>query len=76
VEDEVAGDGDGAREKKVEMGLMGWKMEPLSILRKSYRSPLRLRGRRAATSPWSASLPPRREFAADPLVAAMRTKDI
>jgi hypothetical protein len=39
VEDEVAGDGDGGREKKVEMGLMGGKMEPLSIFRKSYRSP-------------------------------------
>jgi hypothetical protein len=34
VEDEVARDGGGGRKKKVEMGLMGRKMEPLSIFRK------------------------------------------
>jgi hypothetical protein len=40
VKDEVAGDGGGVRKKKVEMVLMGWKMEHLSIFRKPYRSSL------------------------------------
>jgi hypothetical protein len=43
VEDEVAGDGGSESKKKVEIGLIGRKMEPLSIFEKQIGAPTRVR---------------------------------